>query len=70
MAPRGMNPVPNRNKNRTIKVDVAGARLNAEREALHEVSGKFATGVQQNKGEKRARTRKAAKSKAIREDLA
>lgn len=45
------------------------ARLKAERSALNDVSGGFKTGPQGNPGTKRARTRSASKTKAIREDL-
>jgi hypothetical protein len=64
-----MKPVPNRAGKRVGKIDVQGAKLKAERAALNEASGKFATGAQGNPGTKRARTRGAAKNKAIREDL-
>jgi hypothetical protein len=63
-----MKPVPNRAKNR-MQVDVNAARLKAERAALNEASGGFKTGAQGNPGTKRARTRSAAKKRAIREDL-
>ena len=64
-----MKPVPNRAGKRVGKIDVKGARLKAERAALNDSSGKFATGALQNKGEKRARTRDAATRRAIREDM-
>jgi hypothetical protein len=63
-----MKPVPNRAKNR-MQIDVNAAKLKAERAALNEVSGGFKTGAQKNPGTKRARTRSAAKGRAIREDL-
>ena len=63
-----MRPVPNRAKNR-MQIDVNAAKLKAERGALNDASGKFSTGAQDNPGTKRARTRGAAKNKAIREDL-
>jgi hypothetical protein len=62
-----MGSVPNRANGRR-QVSVTDARLKAERSALNDVSGKFSTGAQQNSGTKRARTRSAAKAKAIRED--
>jgi len=64
-----MGKVPNRATQRVGQIDVTAARLKAERAALNEASGKFKTGAQQNKGTKRARTRSAAKNKAIREDM-
>jgi hypothetical protein len=63
-----MKPVPNRAKNR-MQIDVNAARLKAERAALNDSSGGFKTGAQANPGTKRARTRSAAKKRAIREDL-
>lgn len=63
-----MRPVPNRAPKR-MQIDVNAARLKAERSALNDASGKFATGAQGNKGTKRARTRSAAKDRAIREDM-
>ena len=63
-----MRPVPDRSRNR-MKIDVQAAKLRAERSALNDVSGGFKTGAQDNPGTKRARTRSAAKNKAIREDL-
>lgn len=59
-----MKPVPNRAPNR-----VQEARLKAERSALNDSMGQFATGNQQNPKDKRARTRSASKARAIREDL-
>jgi hypothetical protein len=53
-----------------MQIDVNAARLKAERSALFAASGKIKTGAQQNPGDKRARTRGAAKNKAIREDQA
>jgi hypothetical protein len=50
-------------------IDVNAARLKAERAGLNESSGKFKTGAQGNPATKRARTRGAAKNKAIREDM-
>jgi hypothetical protein len=64
-----MRPVPNRAGKRVGQIDVNAAKLKAERAALNESSGKFKTGAQANPGTKRARTRGAAKNKAIREDL-
>jgi hypothetical protein len=61
-------PVPNRAPK--MQIDVNAARLKAERSALFAASGKIKTGAQQNPGDKRARTRGAAKNKAIREDQA
>jgi hypothetical protein len=52
-----------------MQIDVNAAKLKAERAALNEVSGGFKTGAQKNPGTKRARTRSAARGKAIREDL-
>ena len=64
-----MKPVPNRASKRVTKLDPTAARLKAERAALNESSGKFKTGAQGNPGTKRARTRGAAKNRAIREDM-
>jgi len=61
--------VPNR-ASKKMQIDVNAARLKAERAALFESSGKIKTGAQQNPADKRARTRSAAKTRAIREDLA
>jgi hypothetical protein len=61
-------PVPNRAP-KGMFIDVNAARLKAERAALNEASGGFKTGAQANKGTKRARTRSAAKNRAIREDM-
>lgn len=61
-----MKPVPNRaplNKAAQAMRNIASAELNAS-------MGKFKTGANANPGTKRARTRGAAKNKAIREDLA
>lgn len=61
-----MRPVPNRaplSKAQQTMRNVASAELN-------ESMGKFKTGGHKNPATKRARTRSAAKSKAIREDLA
>jgi hypothetical protein len=55
--------------NRAPLNQVEQARRNAESAALNEVSGKFKTGPNANPATKRARTRNAAKNKAIREDL-
>lgn len=63
-----MKPVPNRAKNR-MQIDVNAARLKAERAALNDAAGGFKTGAQGNPGNKRARTRSAAKKRAIREDM-
>lgn len=60
-----MRPVPNRAPLNMV----AEARRKAESAALFEASGKFKTGAQKNPATKRARTRSAAKGKAIREDL-
>lgn len=60
-----MKPVPNR----ATLSKAAEARRKAESAALFESSGKFKTGANQNPATKRARTRSAAKGKAIREDL-
>lgn len=61
-----MKPVPNRatlGKTNQAMRKAASAELNAS-------MGKFKTGVNANPGTKRARTRGAAKDKAIREDQA
>ena len=63
-----MKPVPNRAPRR-MEIDVKAARLKAERAALNDVSGGFKTGALGNPGTKRARTRDAAKKRAIREDM-
>jgi hypothetical protein len=63
-----MKPVPNRAPKRMV-VDVNAAKLKAERAELNNASGKFKTGAQGNPGTKRARTRGAAKDRAIREDM-
>jgi hypothetical protein len=52
-----------------MEIDVKAARLKAERAALNDVSGGFKTGALGNPGTKRARTRDAAKKRAIREDM-
>jgi hypothetical protein len=64
-----MGKVPNRASQRVGQIDVNAARLKAERAALNDSSGKFKTGAQKNPGTKRARTRSAAKTRAIREDM-
>ena len=63
-----MRPIPNRAPKR-MTIDVNAAKLKAERAELNASSGKFKTGALGNPATKRARTRNAAKSKAIREDL-
>ena len=63
-----MKPVPNRAP-KGMFIDVNAARLKAARAGLNESSGKFKTGAQGNPATKRARTRGAAKNKAIREDM-
>ena len=64
-----MKPVPNRARGK-MTIDVNAAKLKAERAELNASSGKFKTGALGNPATKRARTRSAAKGKAIREDLA
>jgi hypothetical protein len=57
----------NANKFKAALNQVMQARRNAESAALHASSGKFATGPLANPATKRARTRSAAKTKAIKE---